>query len=526
MSTHKISQSDLPQSGHSKKFEFDDTAVLIANVDGEYFAVSPECTHWSGPLDEGMICGHTVMCPWHHACFDLRNGKPTEPPALNALDTYNVKKEGDDLVIDLTPKETDSPKVTVEKDLSMVIVGGGAAGQAAAEELRHQGFDGQITILSDASAVPVDRPNLSKDYLAGHADPDWIPLRSAEWYEDNAVEIRLNTAVTKVEPAQNRLQLSSGETLNYHKLLLATGGKPRELDIPGHDLNGVFTLRQWKDADAIMEACTSARKAVVIGSSFIGMEVAAALAGGHELEVTVISPDTVPFERTLGKEIGQMFQAEHESHNVCFQLEDKVTEFIGHDGKLTAVILKNGKKVPADLAVVGIGVHPNTAFLEDSGLDLEKDGSVLTSQYLQSSHPDIFAAGDIARWQDADGESQRIEHWRVALQHGKTAARNMLDKQESVLEHVPFFWTTQWDLTLAYVGHATVWDEIVYQHGNPSEKTFVGYFLKDGKFQAAAGVNRDEDLSALEFLLQQGKCPDAAQLLDENFDLVKFAKGK
>jgi NADPH-dependent 2,4-dienoyl-CoA reductase/sulfur reductase-like enzyme/nitrite reductase/ring-hydroxylating ferredoxin subunit len=524
MSTHTVSQSDLPQSGHSKKFEFGDTSILIANVNGEYFAVAPECTHWHGPLDEGMICGHTVMCPWHHACFDLKSGKPLEPPALDGLETYNVTMQGGDLIVDLTPKEADSSKVTAEKDISIVIVGGGAAGQAAAEELRHQNFDGQIIILSEAAAVPVDRPNLSKDYLAGNADPDWIPLRSAEWYEDNAVEIRLNTTVTKVEPAQNRLQLSNGETLNYHKLLLATGGKPRKLEIPGHDLNGIFTLREWKDADGIMEASASARKAVVIGSSFIGMEVAATLAGGHELEVTVVSPSTIPFERTLGKEIGEMFQAEHESHNVSFRLENQVTEFVGHDGKLTAVILKTGEKIPADLAVVGIGVKPSTAFLEDSELSLEKDGSVLTTQYLQSSHPDIFAAGDIARWDDGDGENQRIEHWRVALQHGKTAARNMLGKQESIQEHVPFFWTTQWDISLAYVGHAAVWDEIIYQHGHPADKNFVGYFLKDGKFQAAAAVNRDEDLLALEFALQQGKSPSAAQLLDENFDIVAFAK--
>jgi NADPH-dependent 2,4-dienoyl-CoA reductase/sulfur reductase-like enzyme len=221
-----------------------------------------------------------------------------------------------------------------------------------------------------------------------------------------------------------------------------------------------------------------------------------------------------------------MFQAEHESHNVSFRLENQVTEFVGHDGKLTAVILKNGEKIPADLAVVGIGVKPSTAFLEDSELNLGKEGSVLTSQYLQSSHPDIFAAGDIARWQDSNGENQRIEHWRVALQQGKTAARNMLDQQESILNHVPFFWTTQWDISLAYVGHATVWDEIVYQHGNPADGTFVAYYLKDGKFQAAAGVNRDEDLLALEFALQQGKSPSAAQLLDENFDVVAFTREK
>ena len=210
MSTQKISQSELPQSGNSKKFEFGDTAVLIANVDGDYFAVAPECTHWNGPLDEGMICGHTVMCPWHHACFDLQSGKPLEPPALDALATYKTTLQDGDLIIDLTPRETVSSKVTSEKDIAMVIVGGGAAGQAAAEELRHQGFDGQITILSQASAVPVDRPNLSKDYLAGNADPDWIPLRSPEWYEENDVEIRLNTAVTKIETAENRVELSNG----------------------------------------------------------------------------------------------------------------------------------------------------------------------------------------------------------------------------------------------------------------------------------------------------------------------------
>lgn len=524
MSTQKISLSELPQNGHSKKFEFGETAVLIANVDGNYFAVAPECTHWHAPLDEGMICGHTVMCPWHHACFDLKNGKPTEPPALDALETYTVTVQGGDLIVDLTPKETRPSKITAEKDISMVIVGGGAAGQAAAEELRHQGFDGQVIILSEAAAVPVDRPNLSKDYLAGNADPDWIPLRSPEWYEENAVEIRLNTAVTKVDTSQSRLQLSNGETLNYHKLLLATGGRPRQLDVPGHDLDGVFTLREWKDADAIMEARASARKAVIIGSSFIGMEVAASLAGGHEVEVTVVSRDAIPFERTLGKEIGHMLQAEHENHNTPFRFEAEVEEFIGHDGKLTAVILKSGEKIPADLAVVGIGIQPNTAFLQDSGLQLGNDGSVLTTEFLQSSHADVFAAGDIASWQNANQENQRIEHWRVALQHGKVAARNMLGQQESISNHVPFFWTTQWDISLGYVGHANAWDEIIYHHGHPSEKIFMAYYLKNDKFQAAAGVNRDEDLLALEFALQQGKVPSAAQLLEKDFDIVKFAK--
>jgi len=525
MPTYKIPQSELPQNGHSKKFEFEETAVLVACVDSEYFAVAPECTHWHGPLDEGMICGHTVMCPWHHACFDLRNGNPVEPPALDGIQTYPTHLENNALSIDMTVPETSPSVVSAEEDIAIVIVGGGAAGQAAAEELRHQGFEGQIIILSEAASVPVDRPNLSKDYLAGNADPDWIPLRSPEWYEDNAVEIRLNTAVTSVEPAQNRLKLSNGETLNYHKLLLATGATPRHLDVPGHDLEGVLALREWKDADAILEAAAHARQAVVVGSSFIGLEAAASLAGGHQLQVTVVSRDRVPFERILGEEIGRMLQVEHEDHNIPFHLEQDVAKFEGNDGKLIAVHLRNGERIPADLAVIGIGVQPHTAFLKESGIELGEDGSVLTDAFLQSSHPDIFAAGDIARWKnEANGESQRIEHWRTALQHGKTAARNLLGKKESVAAHVPFFWTTQWDVNLGYVGHAANWDEIIFRHGHPEQKEFLAYFIKDGQLQAAAAMNRDAELLALNFLLRQGKCPEVAQLLDANFDIVQFAR--
>jgi len=522
---HQLGQVDtLLQEGQMQHFELEGKPVLLARVDGQYFATSDKCTHYGGPLHEGVLRGNTVMCPWHHACFNVRTGAMVEPPALNDLPHYPVRITDGSLFVTLPHDNETNPQGKADPAVTqtIVIVGGGAAGNAAAETLRRAKFTGKIVMLSAVPDIPVDRPNLSKDYLDGHAKPEWMPLRSGDWYAQRDIELRLNTRVTHIDFAKHMVHTDQNESLHYDKLLLATGGVARQLrNTPGADLKGIYTLRSMADADAIIQAVGQGKRGVIVGSSFIGLEVAASLAGGRGASISVVAPEKVPFEHILGSEIGQMLQHEHEANGVQFYLEDGVTGFKGKNGAVNQVELKSGKKVDADFVIVGIGVSPATDFLSDSGITLdEKDHSVRVNNQLQSNQPDVYAAGDIARW--GEGSGTRIEHWRVAEQHGMIAAHNMLGQLDVVDTHVPFFWTTQWKVTLNYVGHAAQWDEIIYR-GKPQDKKFIAFYVKDGRLQAAVGCNHDQELVALELILQHKLPLTTNQMRDESFSLVEYA---
>lgn len=528
MAEHLLGQADtLLQDGQMKPFELEGKAVLLARAGGQYYATGGKCAHYGAPLHEGLLHGHEVMCPWHHACYDIRSGARLEPPALNNIAHYPVRVENGQVMVTLPHDNATAPEGKADPAVqqTFVIIGGGAAGSAAAEELRRQNFGGRIIILSAVPDVPVDRPNLSKDYLDGHAKPEWMPLRSADWYAQRDIELRLNTQVTGLDLDAHTITLAGGESLRYDKLLLATGANPRQLrDTPGVELEGIYTLRTQGDADAIIQAVENGKRVVIVGASFIGLEVAASLASGRGASVSVVAPESVPFDRILGVEIGRMFQRAHEANGVQFYLGDGVTGFIGENNRVSGVQLKSGKTLDADFVVVGIGVAPATGFLRDSGLRLnEKDGSVHVDHHLRTGHPDVYAAGDIARW--GEGNGTRIEHWRVAQQHGIVAAHNMLGQADDVGQHVPFFWTSQWGVILNYVGHATEWDEIIYR-GSPEQKDFVAFYVKDGQLLAAAGCNHDQDLIALEFILQRNLPLSVEQMRDPSFSLVDYLQGQ
>jgi NADPH-dependent 2,4-dienoyl-CoA reductase/sulfur reductase-like enzyme/nitrite reductase/ring-hydroxylating ferredoxin subunit len=524
---HVLGQVDvlLPDGG-MQPLELEGKAVLLARVDGHYYVTGGKCAHYGAPLHEGVLRGHTVMCPWHHACYDVRSGARLEPPALNDLAHYPVRIEEGSVIVSLPQDNVTAPQgksdPTVQQ--TFVIVGGGAAGNAAAEALRRASFAGKIILLSAAPNVPIDRPNLSKDYLDGHAQAEWMPLRNDDWYLRHDIDLRLNTQVMRVDPRAHTVYLAQGDPVRFDKLLLATGATPRHLrNTPGANLKGVYALRTLADADAIIQAVQQGKRVVVVGASFIGMEVAASLAGGRGASVSVVAPDRVPFSHTLGEEIGQMFQHEHEAHGIQFYLGDGVTALVGENGAVSSVQFKSGKTLEADFVVVGVGVAPATEFLRDSGIVLdEKDGSVHVDTRLQTSDPDIYAAGDIARW--GEGGGTRIEHWRVAQQQGIAAARNMLGVEDDVRHHVPFFWTTQWGVTLNYVGHAAGWDEIIYR-GTPEQKQFIAFYVSDGQLKAAAGCGHDQDLIALEWILQHHLPLSADQMRDAAFSLVDYVRG-
>lgn len=520
MAAHPLgSAATLLNNGEMKRFELEGKGVVLARVEGEYYAFRAACTHYGGPMDEGVLKGYTVMCPWHHACFDIRTGERLEPPALNDLPCYETRIENGNVVVNLDQTIAAPQHEPSVDNRHFIIVGGGAAGEMAAEELRRQRFSGKITIVSAVSLLPIDRPNVSKDYLSGDAKAEWMPLRQPKWYADRDIEVRLNTRVSRIDPNAKTIQLENGENLRYDKLLLATGGKPRTLNIEGADLANIFTLREQADADRIIQV--EGKRAVIIGSSFIGMEAAYSLTK-RGVQVTVVGLEAVPFEPILGVEVGGVFQAEHEANKVQFRLSSSLERYIGSEGRVTGVQITGGEILDADFVVLGVGVAPATDFLTESGLALnERDRAVMVNTHLQSSLPDIYAAGDIARWESESGTT-RIEHWRLAQQQGMVAARNMLGQQEDFNQRVPFFWTKQWGISLRYVGHAQKWDEILYR-GDVAGKNFIAFYVAEGKLLAAAGCKRDAELNALEFILKDNLPLTPEQMQNPDFDLIAYS---
>jgi apoptosis-inducing factor 3 len=453
--------------------------VLLVRRNGSLFAVSAHCTHYHGPLADGIVAGNTIRCPWHHACFDLTTGEALAAPALNPLACWTADERNGRIAV---RGKKEQPQAKKTGSGHFVIVGGGAAGFAAAEMLRRRGFAGEITMISNDSATPVDRPNLSKDYLAGNAPEDWIPLRGDDWYTENGVTLKLNTEAAALDAKRKTVRLKDGSSLPFDKLLLATGAEPVQLPVPGADLPHVHVLRSLNDSRAIIKAAENAKRAAVIGASFIGLEAAASLRA-REIEVHVVAPEKLPLEKVFGPELGELVRKLHEEHGVVFHLQDYVT---GIDAK--SVALKSGAKLDADLVVTGVGVRPRLALAEKAGLAIDRGVSV--DEYLQTSVPDIYAAGDIARWPDAyTRERIRVEHWIVAERQGQDAALNMLGLK-TPHRAVPFFWSQHYDVPINYVGHAEKWDAIQIEGDVMKRDCFVRY-KQSGRTLAIASIYRD-----------------------------------
>jgi NADPH-dependent 2,4-dienoyl-CoA reductase/sulfur reductase-like enzyme len=349
-------------------------------------------------------------------------------------------------------------------------------------------------MLSDDDSPPVDRPNLSKDYLAGSAQEDWVPLRPPEFYADQGIELQLSAKVAAIDPKARSVTLADGRTLAFDRLLLATGAEPNRLTFPGSQGAQVRTLRSLADCRAIIERASAARRALVIGASFIGLEVASALRA-RGIEVDVVAPDSRPMERVLGPQLGDFVRALHEEHGVIFHLGDTVTAI---EGKRAT--LRSGGTLDADLVVVGVGVRPRLALAEQAGLAIDR--GVTVNAHLETSAPGIFAAGDIARWPDPHSKDNiRVEHWVVAQRQGQTAARNMLGARE-VFDAVPYFWSQHYDVPINYVGHAEKWDEIVVD-GDIKGRDCVLRYKQNGRVLAVASIYRDVDSLKAEVAMEK-----------------------
>jgi len=486
---------DLPAVGHVDG----KPVVLVSTPDGPR-AVGGKCTHYGAPLGDGICVGGEIRCPWHHAAFDTATGEAVGAPALNPIPVYDTTvRDGRVFVTGPKERETGGPTPPVAPE-SIVIVGAGAAGAAAAEALRRYGYTGPISMIG--VEAPVDRPNLSKDYLAGTAPEEWMPLRSAEFYDEAGIDL-IGETVAAIDPASRSVQLEGGRELAYGALLFATGAEPRRLDVPGGDLPHVHYLRSLEDSRAIIAALEDVTRVAVIGAGFIGLEVAASLRH-REIEVTVIAPEDVPLAELVGRALGHFVEDLHREHGVEFRLGRGVTEI-----RASEVVLDDGSEVAADLVVIGIGVVPRTELGESAGLDVDK--GIVVDGHLRTSDPHVWAAGDVARYPGPGGEPVRVEHWVLAERQGQAAARNMLGHDVTFTES-PFFWSQHYDVPINVTGHLAGWDEELVS-GDPYRRDVLVGYMKDGVIRAVASIYRDRDSLRAEHALSTGDQQQLVELL-------------
>jgi NADPH-dependent 2,4-dienoyl-CoA reductase/sulfur reductase-like enzyme/nitrite reductase/ring-hydroxylating ferredoxin subunit len=470
--------------------------VLLSRRDGQFHAIGAVCSHYGAPLGEGLITGDVVRCPWHHARFDLRTGVAVAAPALAPLPWFTTELREESVFVTgkITPPALHRPEalsIGAGQPARVVVIGAGAAGHAAVVELRTQGYRGEITLVGAEGTPPVDRPNLSKDFLAGNAPEEWIPLCDEAFYVQAGVTFLPQTPAEAIDPRARTVRLRDGQVLPYDALLLATGAEPVRLDVPGADLAHVFTLRTLADCRAILQASHGKANAVVIGGGFIGLEVAASLRN-QGLAVDVILRDPVPLARQLGSQLGTFVRSLHEDKGVHFHTS-AVTSIQADE-----VLLADGTHLAAQVVVAGVGVKPRVALAQSAGLRVD-DGVVVDAR-MQAA-PGIWAAGDIARlpWR---GELLRVEHWVHAQRTGQHAARAMLGDRKDFSD-VPYFWSAHYDCTINLVGHATGWDDVLVS-GSLEDRSATVTYLRGGQTLAVATVGRDLALLEAEVALEDG----------------------
>jgi apoptosis-inducing factor 3 len=479
-------------------------AVLLVRRGAEVFAVGAQCTHYGAPLADGALAGDVVRCPWHHAAFDLHSGEAIAAPALDPLTCWKVEQRNGRIFVAGRLEIPARPRLAVAAPRRVVVVGAGAAGAFAVETLRRDGYDGELALIGRDDSVPVDRPNLSKDYLAGTAPEEWIPLRSREFYAEHEIDLHLGVAAGAIDAEVNTVALTDGSSLAYDALLLATGADPVRLAIPGNDLEHVYTLRSLADSRAILARATSAERAVVLGASFIGLEVAASLRA-RGLEVDVVAPEEQPLARVLG-EVGAFVRALHEAKGVRFHLGRKPAAITPRE-----VRLDDGARLACDLCVMGVGVRPASQLAEAAGIAV--DGGILTDEYLETSVPGIFAAGDVARYPTGRGTRQRVEHWVHAGRQGQVAAQNILGRRRPFTQ-VPFFWSAHFDVTICYVGHSEIWDAVQIAGSLERRDATIAYRTA-GVIGAVATIGRDRVSLMAEEAMERGDARALEALMKE-----------
>ena len=539
INTVTITKSDIPNGGMKSYKQDDDSIILITRDDDEFHAFDGKCPHAGADLGDGLRCGHRVVCPWHHASFDSRDGSLLEPIATEGLTQYELINDGDNVTVDTSAtinKPIENDKLT---DTHTIIVGGGGAGFMTANQLRQGGYGGKITMISKDDKAPYNRPLLSKAFLAGNMDEDKLLLGGSDWASSNDIDLHLNQTVSEVLPNEATIVIenengdSTRQTADF--LVVATGASPTIPPIKGADVDGVYTLRSMADAKLI-KAASHDQRVVIIGTGFIGMETASALAqAGTTASITVIGQGSRVMSNIVSETVSNALIKLHEEKGINFVFDATVNEItkierqVDKDGdsniqvfsNVGGVTLANGEHIDADIVVLGTGVSPRTEILHEIN---DPDG-VQVDAHLQL-RDGIYALGDIAKPTNQMGR-MRIEHWRVALQHGMVTAAAILndDNVDSLEARIPFFWTMQYGKSLRYSGHAATPDHNIL-FGTPDTLDYIEYYFDDEgadtRASAASTLGRDKELVAFSELLRRGHAPTRAQL-NAGFDMVDQA---
>ncbi len=484
---------DLLQEGEILRGHVGEEAVLLIRHEGEVHAIGAVCSHAGGPLEKGILKGDSVVCPWHHSCFNIRTGHPEKAPALAAIPSWYTKIFDDKIFV----TERKHPPILPYRDTAhqkMVIVGAGAAGVAAATRLRQSGFMGSIHLISAESTLPYDRTLLSKEYMSGIIFDEELPLWSKEFYAQNKIKLELGVEVRDINPEAKTVILSDRRTLQYDSCLLATGGVPLTPPITGIELEHVFKLRSLGDAQKILGQLSWGKRVAIIGAGFIGLEVAAALRDRH-MEVHLIAPEELPLLRTLGVTAASYLKKLHEKNGVNFHLGHKVDEITPQK-----VILDDQSEIECDLVIVGAGIRPTLDLPIRAGCAV--GNGVKVNEYLETTIPGIYAAGDIALWPDLlTGKHCRVEHWEVAERLGQTAALNMMGIPTKFVE-VPFFWTEHYGIQMGYVGHSSGFDRMDVL-GELDDNDFAIAYYEGDRVIGLLTVGRDEESLLVESALSK-----------------------
>lgn len=530
-----IDASEVPE-GEMRLVKYgpkDTDTVMIYKFEGKFYATASKCPHANAPLEKGALFDDKVFCPWHGAAFSIVNGQTEQGPVFNDLPTYEVREENGKVYVKVPHEPVGSVQPHMAKRFKadfrkFVILGGGLAALSAAETLRQSGFGGEIIIVTNESDLPYDRTALSKNPF--NTEIGKITIRDDDFFTKHDITVMKNSQVKYVNIDKSIVEIEGKDNIKFDKLLLATGARPRVPSVSGTGLKNVLTLRTYQDMQKIKEAAQQSKKIVIVGASFIGMEVAASLKKelGEKADVRVVDMAKTPFSRVLGDGVGEAIKALHEKNGVNFSLDKKLKSLEGA-GTVNRIVLEDDTEIPADLVILGTGVKPNIDLVERS-LRISDDGGVYTDVFMQSSVDDIFAAGDIASfpyWYT--GNRVRIEHYNEAIQQGQTAAYNMMGKKVPHTS-VPFFWSRQYDMSFRYVGHGGDFNKI-HVDGNVNEMKFIAYYAKDNRIVAAATVGRDPASMIISQAMQANIMPTMEEIesgkvtVDDIKEKIKSKKG-
>ena len=546
--TVTISKADIPSGGMKSYKQDDDSIILITRDDSTFHAFDGKCPHAGADLGDGLRCGNRVVCPWHHATFDSRDGTLLEPLAIEGLTQYEVTDNGDSLTVNTSAKSDKKVENDKLTDTHTIVVGGGAAGFMTAHQLRNTGYGGKITLISADDKAPYNRPLLSKAFLAGNMPEEKLLLGGTDWASKNNIELRLNQTVSEVLPNERTIVIKDKngnddkQTADF--LVVATGAEPNIPPFKGAELDGVYTLRSMDDAKLI-KAASHDQRVVIVGTGFIGMEVASALAqASTTASITVIGQDHRVMGNIVSEAVSNALIKLHEDNGIKFVFNVSVAEITevekaaddSNSGNIVndansnddtnfsqvgGVKLDNGEQIDTDIVILGTGVSPRIELLHEVN---DADG-VQVDSHLQL-RDGVYALGDIAKAPNQLGR-MRIEHWRVALQHGMvTAAAILNDDVNSLEKRIPFFWTMQYGKSLRYSGHAATPDHGILL-GSPDILNYIEYYFDDDsentRASAASSLGRDKELVAFSELLRRGHAPTRAQI-NAGFDIIDQAQ--